>query len=124
MTLPGATGPAAQIAAGWDSSLVVTTTGQLYAFGYNFYGRLGVATFAGTSTRISVPGESQIEDVSAGCGRASAVGKPRVEQVQAGADTLTLGGPALAPGRYEVTVTPYAGGQEGNFKTTRFTVTG
>jgi len=58
------------------------------------------------------------------CSRASAVGKPTVERLQAGAETLTLTGPALAPGHYEVTVTPYAGGQEGDFETTRFTVTG
>ncbi|MGE0506991.1 MAG: putative Ig domain-containing protein, partial [Solirubrobacterales bacterium] len=58
------------------------------------------------------------------CSRASAVGKPRAEHLSAAAETLTVTGPALAPGRYEVTVTPYGGGEEGDFRTTRFTVTG
>lgn len=58
------------------------------------------------------------------CNRASAVGKPSVEQVRAGSETLTVSGPALAPGRYEVTVTPSAGGEEGELPTTRFTVSG
>jgi len=58
------------------------------------------------------------------CNRASAVGKPSVAPVAAGSETLTVTGPSLAPGRYEVTVTPYAGGEEGELRTTRFTVTG
>ena len=44
VTLPGATGPVTQIAAGGDHSLAVTSTGQLYAFGDNSYGQLGSAT--------------------------------------------------------------------------------
>jgi alpha-tubulin suppressor-like RCC1 family protein len=39
--LPGATGPVTQIAAGARHSLAVTSTGQLYAFGDNYYGQLG-----------------------------------------------------------------------------------
>jgi alpha-tubulin suppressor-like RCC1 family protein len=42
--LPGATGPVTQIAAGANHSLVLTSTGQLYAFGDNWYGELGSAT--------------------------------------------------------------------------------
>ncbi|MGP8204902.1 MAG: putative Ig domain-containing protein [Acidimicrobiales bacterium] len=55
VTLPGATGPAAQVATGADDSLVVTTTGQLYAFGDNLYGQLGTATNAGSNTANPTP---------------------------------------------------------------------
>lgn len=39
--LPGSTGPVVQVAAGETHSLAVTSTGQLYAFGSNYYGQLG-----------------------------------------------------------------------------------
>ena len=35
VTLPGATGPVTEVAAGAEHSLAVTSTGQLYAFGNN-----------------------------------------------------------------------------------------
>ncbi len=41
VTLPGAGGPVTQVAAGYEHSLALTSTGQLYAFGANFYGQLG-----------------------------------------------------------------------------------
>ncbi len=44
VTLPGATGPVTQIAAGSSHSLAVTASGQLYAFGDNEKGQLGNAT--------------------------------------------------------------------------------
>jgi len=73
VTLPGATGPAAQISAGNGWSLVVTTTGQLYAFGLNFYGQLGISTNSGTSkanptpTLVTLPGATgPVVQVSAG----------------------------------------------------------
>jgi len=44
VTLPGATGPASQVAAGGEDSLVVTATGQLYGFGDNTEGQLGTRT--------------------------------------------------------------------------------
>jgi len=62
VSLPGATGPVVQIAAGGSHSLALTATGQLYAFGYNFYGQLGSATNSGTvkpnptPTPVSLPG--------------------------------------------------------------------
>ncbi len=43
VTLPDASGPATQVAAGGFFSLAVTSTGQLYAFGSNFDGQLGTA---------------------------------------------------------------------------------
>jgi alpha-tubulin suppressor-like RCC1 family protein len=55
VTLPGATGPIAGIAAGAYHSLVFTSTGQLYAFGYNYYGQLGNATNNVTSTANPTP---------------------------------------------------------------------
>ncbi len=42
--LPGQTGPVSQVAAGAKFSLAVTSSGQLYAFGNNFFGQLGNAT--------------------------------------------------------------------------------
>lgn len=55
VTLPGATGPVTQIAAGGEHSLATTSTGQLYAFGENYYGQLGVAADSGTSNPTSTP---------------------------------------------------------------------
>jgi alpha-tubulin suppressor-like RCC1 family protein len=53
--LPGATGPAIAIAAGAAHSLVLTSTGQVFAFGSNRSGQLGVATNAGSSTPNPTP---------------------------------------------------------------------
>jgi alpha-tubulin suppressor-like RCC1 family protein len=64
VTVPGATGPVTQIAAGAHQSLVVTSTGQLYAFGENYFGQLGTATndkthkANPTPTLVSLPGAS------------------------------------------------------------------
>jgi alpha-tubulin suppressor-like RCC1 family protein len=65
VTLPGATGPVTQAAGGGGFSLVVTSTGQLYAFGNNEDGQLGNATNNGidayeanpTPTLVTLPGE-------------------------------------------------------------------
>src|SRR6202011_5378324 len=62
VTLPGATGPVVQVAAGYEHSLAVTSAGQLYAFGLNHDGELGNATNNGTSnpnptpTLVTLPG--------------------------------------------------------------------
>jgi alpha-tubulin suppressor-like RCC1 family protein len=73
VTLPGATGPVTQIAAGAYQSLVVTSTGQLYAFGRNLYGELGSATHNGTAepnptpTLVGLPGATgPVTEVAAG----------------------------------------------------------
>jgi alpha-tubulin suppressor-like RCC1 family protein len=55
VTLPGEIGIVTQVAIGGGHSLVVTSSGQLYAFGYNRYGELGSATNNGTDTPISTP---------------------------------------------------------------------
>ena len=55
ITLPGASGPATQVAAGADHSLAVTSSGQLYAFGWNRYGQLGSATNNGTESPNQTP---------------------------------------------------------------------
>jgi alpha-tubulin suppressor-like RCC1 family protein len=61
--LPGENGTVTQVAAGSDHSLVVTSSGQLYAFGYNYYGQLGSTTNVKTGTPdptptlVSLPGE-------------------------------------------------------------------
>jgi alpha-tubulin suppressor-like RCC1 family protein len=71
--LPGQNGAVTQIAAGYDHSLVVTSTGQLYAFGYNGDGDLGNATNDGadvanpTPTSVSLPGQvGPVTHVAAG----------------------------------------------------------
>jgi alpha-tubulin suppressor-like RCC1 family protein len=62
LSLPGADGPVAQIAAGFGHSLVLTSTGQLYAFGNNAFGQLGNAINSGsyaanpTPTAVGLPG--------------------------------------------------------------------
>jgi alpha-tubulin suppressor-like RCC1 family protein len=52
--LPGTPGLAA-IGAGSDQSLVLTSAGQVYAFGFNLYGQLGVTTSSGTSSPVPAP---------------------------------------------------------------------
>ncbi len=55
VSLAGASGQVVQIAAGYEQSLALTSTGQLYAFGGNRYGELGNATNAGTQTPNPTP---------------------------------------------------------------------
>lgn len=55
VTLPGATGSVVQVASGSDHTLAVTSTGQLYAFGENDYGQLGIGTNSGTTTPNPTP---------------------------------------------------------------------
>ncbi len=73
VSLPGATGPVTQISAGGVHSLVLTTTGQLYAFGLNHAGQLGSMTNVGTTepnptpTQVSLPGATgPVTQISAG----------------------------------------------------------
>jgi alpha-tubulin suppressor-like RCC1 family protein len=70
VSLPGATGPVTQIAAGDASSFAVTSTGQLYSFGDNQYGQLGRNTPGEddpTPTRVSLPNaNSAVTQVASG----------------------------------------------------------
>jgi alpha-tubulin suppressor-like RCC1 family protein len=73
VTLPGETGPVAQVAAGHSHSLALTSTGQLYAFGENRYGQLGNTTNNGTEnpnptpTRVALPGQrGEVTRIAAG----------------------------------------------------------
>jgi alpha-tubulin suppressor-like RCC1 family protein len=93
VSLPGASGPVTQIAAGGDHSLAVTSTGQLYAFGYNQYGQLGIATNSGTSnanptpTLVSLPGASgPVTQIAAG--RASSLAVTSTGQLYAFGENL------------------------------------
>jgi hypothetical protein len=56
VSLPGASGPVVQIAAGGLHSLALTASGQLYSFGYNRYGQLGRPANSGTSEPTPLPG--------------------------------------------------------------------
>ena len=49
VTLAGQSGSVTQLAAGSGFGLAVTSSGQLYSFGTNFSGQLGIATNDGTS---------------------------------------------------------------------------
>jgi alpha-tubulin suppressor-like RCC1 family protein len=53
--IPGRVGPVTQLAAGNDHSLLVTASGQLFAFGSNEFGQLGVAGNSGTTTPNPTP---------------------------------------------------------------------
>ncbi len=55
VVLPGATGPGIAIAAGDGHSLVLTSTGQVFAFGGNHGGQLGVSTNTGGFTPNPTP---------------------------------------------------------------------
>ncbi len=59
--LPGQTGTISEVAAGTSQGYVLTSTGQLYAFGDNIYGALGIATNSGMQNPnlpsvVSLPG--------------------------------------------------------------------
>jgi alpha-tubulin suppressor-like RCC1 family protein len=78
--LPGEIGPVTQVAAGSDHSLAVTASGQLYAFGFNYYGQLGRSanTSSGdpnpTPTVVTLPGEiGPVTQVAAGANHSLAV---------------------------------------------------
>lgn len=73
VSLPGANGATTKVAAGFDHSLALTATGQLFAWGLNSKGQLGNATNAGTTmpnptpTLVSLPGASgPVTDVAGG----------------------------------------------------------
>ncbi len=73
VTLPGASGVVSQIAAGSEHSLALTSTGQLYSFGENRYGELGIELNAGTEkadptpTLVTLPGSTgQVTQIAAG----------------------------------------------------------
>ncbi len=70
VTLPGELGPVIQVAASGSHSLVVTASGQLYAFGSNFWGQLGSPANNGvnsTPTLVGLPGEvGPVTEVAAG----------------------------------------------------------
>jgi hypothetical protein len=61
-----------QVAAGFSHSLALTSTGQLYAFGSNEFGQLGIPANSGTAnptppTRVSLPGASgPVTQIAAG----------------------------------------------------------
>lgn len=55
VTLPGRIGGVTQFAAGADDSFVLTSSGQLFAFGYNDYGELGTAINSGTPAPNPTP---------------------------------------------------------------------
>jgi hypothetical protein len=80
VSLPGASGPVTQIAAGGYHSLAVTSTGQLYAFGDNYAGELASTTNNGTLTAnptptvVSLPGASgPVTQIAAGASHSLAV---------------------------------------------------
>jgi alpha-tubulin suppressor-like RCC1 family protein len=73
LSLPGAVGRVAQLAAGSTHSLVLTSTGELYTFGENQFGQLGRAANSGTESanrvpeRVSLPGAGgQAVQIAAG----------------------------------------------------------
>ena len=55
VTLPGLIGTAKQVSAGQAHSLVLTSSGQLYAFGHNHFGELGSTTNNNTATATPTP---------------------------------------------------------------------
>ena len=55
ITLPGASGRIVQITAGSSFSMALTSTGQVFAWGSNQFGQLGVATNSGTTNPVFTP---------------------------------------------------------------------
>jgi alpha-tubulin suppressor-like RCC1 family protein len=80
VALPGQDGRVTELATGQDHSLVLTASGQLYAFGSNSQGQLGVATNAGSArpnpapALVALPGQNgAVTQVSAGGGHSLAL---------------------------------------------------
>jgi alpha-tubulin suppressor-like RCC1 family protein len=80
VTLPGQSGTITSVSAGNSHTLVATSSGQLYAFGDNYYEELGNTTGVGTSTGdpvptlVNLPGKAgTIVQVAAGVGDSFAV---------------------------------------------------
>ncbi len=82
VTLPGASGPVTQVAGDSGFSLAVTSTGQLYAFGNNWFGELGNSTNNGiyayeanpTPTLVTLPGKiGSVIQAAAGGGQSLVV---------------------------------------------------
>ena len=55
VALPGQIGAIAQVAAGGYHSLALTASGQVFAFGWNYYGQVGNDTNNGTNTANPTP---------------------------------------------------------------------
>ena len=69
IALPGENGPVTQVAAGSDYALALTSSGQLYAFGDNSDGQLGLpltTSHTTTPTLVAVPGHGTVTQVAAG----------------------------------------------------------
>ena len=78
--IPGKTGTVTQVAVGDSHSLVLTSTGQVYAMGENNFGQLGVATNSGATTAnstpalVSLPGQTgTVTQIAAGANHSLAV---------------------------------------------------
>jgi alpha-tubulin suppressor-like RCC1 family protein len=71
ISLPGANGHIARIAAGYEDSFVLTSAGQLYSFGWNWYGQLGRSIHNKTNqpnptpTVVAMPGGAATATVAA-----------------------------------------------------------
>jgi len=68
VTVPGASGPIVQVAAGSNASFAITASGQLFAWGYNGYGALGIPTTTKetpTPMLVSFPFGTTIDTVAA-----------------------------------------------------------
>lgn len=118
VTLPGRLGTITSISAGNSHTLVATSSGQLYAFGDNYYEELGNTAGVGTSTGdpvptlVNLPGRTgTIVQVAAGVGDSFAVtstgqlfgfGNNQSEEIDAGAGS-DVNPPALVP------ITPSSG---------------
>ncbi len=110
VTLPGASGPLTQIAAGYGHSLALTSSGQLYAFGENFYGELGSATNNGTSNPNPTPA---LVDLGAGTTVDTMVSGPSAEHTLVVIANLAVTSNSLPGGRvgapYSATATAIGG---------------
>ena len=125
VTLPGASGPVIQVAAGTYHGLALTSSGELYAFGENHFGQLGVDTgndVNPTPTPVTLPEESDpVVQVAAGAyhslaltssGQLYAFGENRYGQLgtDTGNDVNPTPTPVTLPGASGPVVQIAAGG--------------
>ncbi len=126
--IPAASGGVVQVAAGYDFSFALTATGQLYAFGNNLAGRLGIGS-AGEGPNpkpalVTIPGASgPIVQVAAGQGGGFAItasgqlfswGENGYGELGIPTTTKQTSTPALVSFPFGTTIDTVAAGPRGN----------